>query len=577
MSASPLSEASLSTAKYPVAGESTPAFVRGDYGEWGFWAAFAIAYLLLPTRNYNGDGLALMQRLRETLWWENFDPNHFAWASLVDLALSVGRFTGLLSAFQSELFWLQALNGGVGLAVLWAMRQWCAELGVPVRASRLAVALAGCSFTMWHYATNVDMYIVVLLTLVQAGRAAWDWAQHPDARGPLWRMTLWLAGGLLIHQLVIVIAPVLLGAVWSAPGVAKSQRVRAIGSVLLGLLLLVGGPYVYVAEVLYRDSAQGGLQQYLFDKSAAGSGADWAPVKFAGDPAEWARVAALGHFNLSFWADDPALYYAFRQPEGTALFDRRIIAVGLPLLWLLGCGWWLWRSGSGPEGSGEVEELERWWRWSRQKALIWLAVGFGFTLVLNPGWAYYRLIYLPPLVLLTGQWLTESARHRVMEICLAIMIGWNASLGILPDSVWGFHPRYAQALLWQEGLSSSDLVIGTTGTDPLFIQNLRALTGIQRMVVSPQARVAFPARAEDRSAFQALSAENIDQFYERIFLEGELANQLIRQRKVRFHVRVAPSYELRFIELYGDDWMLGETLEGFGMPPLVSLHRRPGR
>lgn len=550
--------------------EATPAGMDdpGIAGDRWLMVGFAALYLALPTRCYNGDGLALIQRLRQTEWWENFDPNHFLWAALPEGCLAAARILGLPTDPRWELGVLQALLALVSLGTLWVVLQWSRELGFRVAEARAIAGFVGVSFTFWHYATDVSMYPLMMLLNILAVREIWRFRLWGDVRH-LVGSAVWLALAILVHQLSVLTMVTIWGALAGASGMAGRWRVAGLH--LLVVSLLVGMPYVYVAEVLYRETAVGGLRQYLLDPNSAGRGGDWAPFKFGRAVDTWGWAAMVGHWQLSWYADDRELYQGFTKPGGQALFDRTAPRLG-PLVWAYLClmglvvllAWPRVRARS--PLTSTLHPLLVWW--------LMPPVVFT-TFALNPGWAYYKLLYLAPMGMLGGLLVRHWGTRPVYGV-LAVMGAWNLLVGIGPASVAGHEPRYAQAMAWRGALTPEDLVITDNDLSPIFIQYLRALTGAQRIVYG-EVRPAFPALGRDREAFAQVSDATLQQFYRRIFIDLTLEARLRAAGGLALSIQVLPDYAPRDLVLRASDWESGAVLDGTSRVgvSLVELRRRP--
>lgn len=545
-------------------------FATSLFGRWR-WLALSVAYLALPSRNYNTDGLAIINRVAHTFWWEDFDPNHFVWGLLVRSLIALGSLLGVTDTPVATVSWLQFLNGGAGLAVLWCWSGWLHELEVPSRLRWLLVLLAGGSFTLWHMAGNIDMYVLMTLCALQSVRMMWRFQQSGKGRY-LRQSAFWFAAGLLLHQISILLLFPLLYLISSSRGLNWRGRLGGTGQVAVIVLLLVGVPYLVVAEVAYRGTSFHGIRQYLFHPSAAGGKTDWARLKFRKAPWRWPHAIALGHWNLSWWAAHRELYYGFRQPEGLALYRSPLLGYVLPVGWLVltaaGAVLGLRAAHRGPpETASALATLA-------PTAALWAATGFGFTALLNPGWSYYRLLYLFPMLLLGGLALQQHPRWiRPLEILALTQLVWNLTLGILPQSWIGHVPRYAQALQWAQEIGPRDLVILTNATGAQLMQYVRTFTGAERLNASPGSKaVVFPPTTTDRASFALVTAATLPAFYERFYVEDLAWNWLQTDGQVRTVILVHPVQEARELIFRREEWERVRSLPGRpDIPALIEM------
>ncbi|MEO7993622.1 MAG: hypothetical protein ABI743_04420, partial [bacterium] len=522
-----------------------------------------------PTRAYNADGLAMIHRLRGTTWGENFDPNHFLFGVMLDAIISLGHLLGLASSNATEVFIAQAVLSLAGVAALFALRAWLQESGVSTEARCVALGIAGSTFVFWRFATDVDMYVVLTLCWIQALRFSWRWS-HSQRPWELVVAACWGSLGALTHQLGILILIPIAGVIAAAPELTSADRRMAWGRVLLSGTLVLGGPYCYVAEVLYRGTPFEGLRNFVFNPDATGSGFDWACVRFAGHPLEWVRQVALGHWNLSWFCDDDAVFYAFRNASGHPLFDNLFWRLAVPMAWgvatLLGYRW------LARQIRVEGTEQQRW-QWIQLTRWNWIPL-FVFLVLLSPAFAYYRLLYWPAqLLLLALAWDAggRSARQILIGIVVA-QLGWNLTLGIIPQSRLGHEPHYAAITAWSTRLHDGDLLIATSAIDPMLMQYLRAFLGVQRININSSPVVVIPASIAERPAFATLTSDTLTTVFSHIYLDSQTAEVFLKQGRLTFAYRVMPSYALRKITLDGQAWQLGARIQDPALPvDLVEL------
>lgn len=547
---------------FDAAGRRTPHDVHKSV-RFAFWLAWACLYLLLPTRLFNGETLTMVWRLQQSPWWENFHPNAFAWAPMLQFGLTLARLFGFDQTPGQELFFCQTANGLLTLLLLACVYRWSRLMGSRTSVAFTITGFVGANFTLWHCGTDVNPYILMTLFGTAAVWCAWSYATvgHKDR---LYWSGFFLSLALLIHLLAIVLIIPIWYAIWTRQEHPVKRKLLAWGVHAAILALLVGTPYLVVGEGLYKERtggivpflAQGLVRSAPFGAQARGD-----------EQQPWLYSMALGHFNLAFWADHDSLYYTYRRPPTeTALFDHPVPGKWLPYLWLL-------NTILAAIALFPTVTMLRQGEPGRNLAMffLWTTPSFFIIGAINPVFGYLRLIYLPAMALLVGLWITLSpqTRKRPIQALVVLMLAWNLGMGIWPNSVFGRPGAYHEVLSWRWAMGPNDLLILPVEEDYLS-RMVRVFTGADRMLVGGEPRLVYPPPGVPEQDFMLLSGTHLMKLFKRVYLDQDLAVQMDRAGELRFPVLRPPGEVPVEMILISTTWNHTPKLTGKSWP--VILH-----
>lgn len=519
-----------------------------------FWLAWAVLYLFFPTRLYNGEVLNLVWNLSRTQWWENFHPNAFAWAPMLQSWLVLARTLGFGQQPGQELYFCQLVNGLLALLLLACVYRWSRLLGSRTSVAFTITGFVGANFTLWHWGTDVNPYILMTLFGTAAVWCAWSYATywHKDR---LYWSGVFLSLALLIHLLAIVLIIPIWYVIWNRQEHPTNRKLLAWGAHAAILLLLVVVPYVIVGEGVAKPM-HGGIVQFV-------SRGLIRPTPFGdqsrGDDRQNRLTSmALGHFNLAFWADHDSLYYTYRKPETKpALFDGVLPGTVVPYLWLI-------NTMLAVVALFPTVTMLRQGETGRTLAmfLLWTTPAFFIIGAINPSFGYLRLIYLPAMALLVGMWITLSpqTRKRPIQALVVLMMCWNFAMGIWPNSVWGKPAAYTDVVGWRWAMGSNDIVIFPEHDD--YVSRLvRVFTGADRMLAGGTPRMVYPPPRVPDQDFMLLSGTQLGTLFKRMYIESTLDRQLTEDGELRWLVQRPPDIEMEMI-LVHSTWNTESKLLG---------------
>ena len=343
-----------------------------------------ILYVVMPIRNFYWDGVAFAIDIEKQPPIASLvHPSHLLYAVWGEWLY---RLTGALGLHVRALYVLQAANGILaGCCVMLVYRL----LG----SRRVAVAgalLFGFSATWWRFAADANAYVPSIFCLLCA--ALLLEGQRPILAG------LAQAGAMLFHELAILFLPV----AWMR--VRKDRQ--AMASYSTSALLPVAIAYACAYKAVSRNPTIAGW----FGWMTAHSPDSGFSFRFASD----AILTVRGTFRLFFGGK-------FDDFVGGPLSIAACVALLAACLGFLVC---LWRTRRSLTAS------------SIQPApwlLVWVAVYVAFLFFWMPQNTFYRLFYLPPLImLLILPW-------RCTRWLVAVVALWNFVFLAYPQSRWEFN------------------------------------------------------------------------------------------------------------------------------------------
>ena len=404
-------------------------------------AVFAVsflAYILLLTKNYYWDGIFFAQviedapRINATL----FHPSH-----LLDLVFEYALYRGvrLLGFDPRAVAVLQVSNCVLGAAAVTLFFRICVDWFKSVYVSLITAALLAFSATWWRFATDADTYISAVLFLLIA-----FYLLSPDRRTQPFAVGLAHASAMLLHQLAVFFFPVAIaGLVFQAKKNGSKDIWRsALGYTVTATVLTVGIYYVVFHAV-------------------AGT---WSFSRFVG----W--ITYFSPENGFSFSASSNLGYTFRSQVrmflgGRVAFVREFgplmvvlaLLTGLAIVALVVALLRRWK---------EVRQTFRAPLAGRFKSLailstLWIAPYVVFLFFFIPQNVFYRLFYLPAIMVIAGGALSAMhsspghvCRYRAALFAVAIFLA-NLTFSQYPYTQVRANPPLQLALslnkIWSTG------------------------------------------------------------------------------------------------------------------------------
>jgi hypothetical protein len=345
-------------------------------------------YLALPTRTVYWDGAGFALAVDHPGWFPVIEPNH-------PIYIEVGRALHGLAPSALGLTVLQTLNavlGAIAVVVVYSIANWL--LAEEFDALLLA-GLFALSGTWWKFATDADAYIPSILFLLLAARLL-----LPGRPARPLAVALLHTGAMLFHELaVLFVVPALVGLFGQMRG---DRRV---------LLKYLGVTLILTSAAYYTC--------FHFATGQWSAGAYWRWIT-------WHTPDSSFSFNLARNA-----WFTIRGTARLAAGGRlsafhsglwELIAI-MVLLGLTAVLVWK-RPRNDPESRSAGAFL-----WA------WIAVYAGFLFFWLPQNTFYRLFYLPPLILVTVAALRQWGGSRALYTAATLLGTWNYLFYIHPDSL----------------------------------------------------------------------------------------------------------------------------------------------
>ncbi len=356
-------------------------------------------YLALPTRAYYWDGLAFAIAIEHDYPLRGLlHPNHLLYMPFGRMLWVAAQGAGLSTR---ALFLLQGVNSVFAFASVMLVYRLLRMKGVE-RGTAVAGALAmAFSATWWKYSTDCDAYIPGIFFVL----VAWFFLET----GRWLPAAFALAAAMLFHELSILILP---AALLTVPA---KHRFR------LAVLALapVGAVYLWAYRVVHGDWAMAGFPRWPTAHSP--------DSKFSFAPLRDAGLSLLGTLRL-FFGGKPA---AAVPDVLTATLVLVAIAALIALAMLLR------RAGRLQFGTPS------------RALLVWAAVYVCFLFVWMPQNTFYRLFYLPPLILLAAELSWPARGREIAGAVLVVLFSANLALMIYPGSRIDHNPPLACALRFE--------------------------------------------------------------------------------------------------------------------------------
>jgi hypothetical protein len=368
---------------------------------WLLFIAIVLIYLLFPTRVYYWDGITFAQTIENVprLQPSLVHPNHLIYNFVGYI------FFKLLRSFSPEIRALTALQILNILLSAICARIFFAILFDTLRSLYLAVCLTllfAFSATWWKFSTDADAYIPSVLFLLISFYLV---LPKQKARPLLLAVTFFVS--MVFHQLAIVMWPVLVLGIYVQDGELSIRR-RTLNAAYFSAVaaVLIIAAYAYL---FYLASPAFSVQRLLSWTASYSPDADtqfnlWSNLTYS--LRGLVRLFLGGRFNLLKGLLNPVIILLFVVLVSAVAFVLFNVGRSLAMAIL----------------AGRVPKLRLE---TRQKTVLLLALLWTFLYVVFlffwlPQNTFYRLFYLPALILLFG--LLLAARPHRISRTLAVFV-----------------------------------------------------------------------------------------------------------------------------------------------------------
>jgi hypothetical protein len=416
--------------------------------------AIAVIYLWFPTRVYYWDGIAFAQAIEDAprLTASLVHPNHviynFAGYGFYKLLRSLGFDLRAVTALQILNSLLSTACAGVLFVIL---RDTLRSLYLAISLT----ALFAFSATWWKFSTDANAYIPSVLFILIT-----FYLLLPGRRfGPLLPAVTFFIS-MAFHQLAVVMFPPLALGVYLQDGPTSIKR-RALNVVLFSVtsavLILASYWYLFSLAAPAPDIYRFIRWTTSFSPDAETAFSFWSNLRYS--LRGQVRLFFGGRFNLLRGIVNPFIIILIVALAGAVMFV---------IFGVLSRG----RSFRGLK----ERHLE-----TRQKtvfllALVWAAVYLVFLFFWLPQNTFYRLFYLPALILLLGLGLSSlrkagSAPRRYTAVFVAAVALANFLFLIYPFSHVEKYPPLTFALqMNREWPSGTVVYYGAVNSDAGLVQ-----------------------------------------------------------------------------------------------------------
>lgn len=404
---------------------------------WIIFPAVQLVYLLFPTKNYYWDGIFFARVIEDAsaLNPSLLHPNHLLY-SVAGYFLYKG--TQLLGLKWRAIEVLQIVNCFVSaLTALLLFRILRRTLSSAYLAWTLTLIFA-FSATWWKFSVDANAYIPSVFFLLLAFNFI-----LPDAEPKPLLVALLFSVAVLSHQLAVFCYPILaLGLWWQAATLTKKQRNWSVIQFCLLSFIIVFATYCYCFYL-----ASGTYDAARFTRWVT----HYSPeARFSFDVMSNLGYTLRGHLRLFFSGRLSLLDGLFTAP----IILLIVVLVALVVLWFV-----LIIRGLTKENWRKLPPVPR----SRLAILaaLWILIYIVFLFFWLPQNTFYRLFYLPAIILLLGEifnaWGAGKAAERSYRLAIfaAIMFVSNFLFFIYPYSRAETYAPLAAALemnkVWQPG------------------------------------------------------------------------------------------------------------------------------
>lgn len=410
---------------------------------WLVFPALLLLYLLFPAKNYFFDGIAFAQAIEDARRLDTtlVHPNHLLYNVVGYLFYKLTHAAGIpLRAIQA----LQVMDGLLSVlsaCVLFRI------LRLSVRSVYLCWVLTllfAFSATWWKFSVDADAYVASVFFLLLS-----FYLIHPARKARPLLVALAFSASMCFHQLAVFFYPVaVLGLYLQTAPRPNRQRVLAILQFSVAGFLLTCGTY-YLCFYL----ATGKLDLLFYVRWLTSFSPD---ASFTFNP--WANFmhTLRGHVRLLFGGRFN-LIKGLVNPFIAALMLLLAAAVAL-FIWRL-----LRNLGELKLRWGQILKHEAQAKPLMMLCALWIFVYVAFLFVWLPFHTFYRLFYLPAIILLAGLVLAPLAapgdggggrRYRAALFVLIIALS-NFLFIVFPYSHAHKYPPLALALdisgAWPKG------------------------------------------------------------------------------------------------------------------------------
>jgi hypothetical protein len=421
------------------------------------FAGILLVYLLLPTKNYYWDGIFFAQTIEEaqSLGPQLLHPNHLIYNVLGYLSFRAARAFGLgVRALEV----LQILNCVFAALSAYLLFRILLECFKSVYLGAMLTVVFAFSATWWKFATDANSYTPSVLFLLIS-----FYLILPGRKPKPYLLAAVHALSMFFHQLAVLFFPVILLGIWlqtsAEPGKRRLQTALkySLSAFLITFPLFCYSFYLVTGSFAFRPffrwitnfSPEHGFTFNFWDNLSYTLRGH--PRLFMGG-----RISFLRDLNgpLIFAMTGVTLILA-------ALFFFKLIRYFRELKTA---------SDRTLKGAGQFRSL-------RLLTIVWIVCYLIFLFFFIPQNTFYRLFYLPAIIVLVGTFLApfEAAPNHVRRYRVAIFAALvamaNLTFYVYPYAQVQANPPLALALGMNESLPAGTVVyVATWNSDNYLVR-----------------------------------------------------------------------------------------------------------
>ena len=405
------------------------------------FAGVLLAYLLLLTKNYYWDGVFFAQKIEDVpgLDASLLHPNHLFYNVFGYLFYRAARAIGLQVRAIEVLQVLNCFISVLGAYVLFRILLDCLK---SVYLSTVLTLLFAFSATWWKFSTDADSYIPSVFFLLASFHLI-----LPDRQPRPFLLAVIHAASMFFHQLAILFFPVIvLGILLQTTSQPAKQRLATLLKYSLTAFLITFPIFYYSFYLVTGGFAFKPFIQWITTFSPEHG--------FTFNAWDNLTYTLRGHSRL-FAGGRFAFLRDFKSPLLFALAGVGLILAALFFYKLIRYFRELKTDfGAAPKRNGSFRRL-------RLLCVVWISCYLVFLFFFIPQNTFYRLFYLPAIVVLLGTFLApvDAAQSHVRRYRAALFVALlavaNLTFSAYPYAQVQANPPLALALsmnkVWPEG------------------------------------------------------------------------------------------------------------------------------
>jgi hypothetical protein len=405
------------------------------------FAGILLAYLLLLTKNYYWDGIFFAQKIEDVPGLDPslLHPNHLFYNVFGYFFYRAARAVGLQVRAIEVLQVLNCFVSVLGAYVLFRILLDCLK---SLYLSAVLTLLFAFSATWWKFSTDADSYIPSVFFLLVG-----FYLILPGRRPRPFLLAVVHAASMFFHQLAILFFPVIvLGILWQTSSQPAKQRLAPVLKYSLTAFLITFPIFYYSFYLVTGGFAFKPFIQWITTFSPEHG--------FTFNAWDNLTYTLRGHSRL-FAGGRFAFLRDFKSPLLFALAGAALILAALFFYKLIRHFRELKTDfGAALKENGNFRRL-------RLLCAVWIGCYLVFLFFFIPQNTFYRLFYLPAIVVLLGTFLApvEAAQGHVRRYRAALFVALlavaNLTFSAYPYAQVRANPPLALALsmnkAWPEG------------------------------------------------------------------------------------------------------------------------------